>query len=113
MKQQDIKVAISANSIELPEPVHPGEIIKDEIAYLGLSQRTIAKEIGVSATQLNEVLNAKRPLSSEYALLLEAALGVDAPTLVRMQARYDMIMARRNKTLMERLGSIRRVAAVL
>ena len=49
-------------------PTHPGEVIKDEIEYRGISQRMLAAEIGVSYTQLNEVLNGKRPLNTEMAI---------------------------------------------
>ena len=45
------------------EPTHPGEVIKDEIEYRGISQRSLAAQIGVSYTQLNEVLNGKRTLN--------------------------------------------------
>ena len=47
------------------QPTHPGEVIKDEIEYRGISQRALAAQIGVSYTQLNEVLNGKRTLNTE------------------------------------------------
>ena len=46
--------------------------------------------MGISYTLLNEVLNGKRQVNAELAMLAEAALGLDADTLVRMQARYNM-----------------------
>ena len=94
-------------------PTHPGEIIKDEIEYRGISQRTLATQIGVSPTQLNEVLNGKRALNTEMAMLISAALDIDAEPLLAMQTRYDMITARRNKTFLTKLNSIRKIAAVL
>jgi len=39
---------------------------------------------------LNEILNAKRPVNTEFALLIEAALGVDPETLMNMQTRYNI-----------------------
>lgn len=50
--------------------------------------------MGVSPTLLNEILNGKRSVSTEYALLFEAALGIDAEVWIRQQARYDMQMAK-------------------
>lgn len=94
-------------------PTHPGEIIKDEIEYRGISQRALATQIGVSPTQLNEVLNGKRALNTEMAMLISAALDIDAEPLLAMQTRYDMITARRNKTFLTKLNSIRKIAAVL
>ena len=94
------------------EPTHPGEVIKDEIEYRGISQRALAMQIGVSYTQLNEVLNGKRPLNTEMALLIGAAIGVDAEPLLSMQTRYDMITVKNNKSFISRLNSIRNIAAM-
>ena len=60
----------------------------------------------------NEVLNAKRPVSIELALLMEAALGINADLLVKMQTDYNMQTARKNTTLIERLNQIRKIATV-
>lgn len=64
---------MSANNLTSFEPTHPGEILKEEIEYRGVSQRKLAAQMGVSYSVLNEVLNAKRPVTAEYALLFEAA----------------------------------------
>ena len=101
------------NKIEPFTPTHPGEVIKDEIEYRGVSQRMLAKQIGVSCSQLNEVLNGRRALNTEMAMLIAAALDVDAEPLLVMQTRYDIISARRNNAFARRLASISRVAAVL
>ena len=74
-----------ANNITPFEPTHPGEILKDEIEYRGISQKKLAKEMGVSYTVLNEILNAIRPLNTEYAMLIGAALDVDAEPLLKMK----------------------------
>ncbi len=99
--------------IEPYTPTHPGEVIKDEIEYRGVSQRALAAQIGVSYSQLNEVLNGKRPLNTEIAMLIAAALDIDAEPLLTMQTRYNIITMRRNSVFSRRLASISRVAAVL
>lgn len=104
---------IVANKMKPFIPTHPGEVIKDEIEYRGISQRALAAEIGVSYTQLNEVLNGKRALNTEMALLIGAALDIDAEPLLSMQTRYDMITAQRDMVFARRLKSIRKIAAVL
>jgi plasmid maintenance system antidote protein VapI len=68
--------------------------------------------MGISYSVLNEVLNGKRALNTELAMMMEAALGVDAAPLLAMQNEYDMQMAERNEWFMEKLKQIRRVAAV-
>ena len=101
-----------ANNLTPYEPTHPGEILKDEIEYRGISQRKLAAKMGVAYSVLSEVLNAKRPVTTEYALLFEAALGIDAEPLVGMQADYNMQVMRKNKSFADRLLKISKVAAV-
>ena len=101
-----------ANNLEPFSLTHPGEVIKDELEYRGISQRRLAKEIGVPPSQLNELLNAKRALSAEMALLIEQALGLDAAPLLSLQMKYNLLSAKRNKSFLERLKDITKVAAV-
>ena len=101
-----------ANNLEPAYLTHPGEVIKDEIEYRGISQRKLAEEIGVAYSQLNEVLNGKRPLNTELALLLEAALDLPATPLLAMQTRYNLLAAKRNQSFLSRLRSLRKIAAV-
>ena len=101
-----------ANNIEPHYLTHPGEVIKDELEFRGISQRRLAVEIGVPASQLNEVLNAKRPLNTEMALLIEQALGLDAAPLLSLQMKYNLLTAKRNKSFFEHLKKIPRIAAI-
>ena len=90
-----------ANNLEPFEPTHPGELLKEEIECRGIY------------TALNEVLNGKRPITTEYALLIEAALGIESDFWLKMQMDYDLQTAKRNKTFAQRLANIRKIAAVL
>lgn len=94
-------------------PTHPGEIIKDEIEYRKISQRKLAEEIGMSHTALNEILNGKRSVTTTTAYLFEAALDVPADSLLKLQMWFDMQAAQSDKSFMERLSSIRKIAAIL
>ena len=99
-----------ANNLTPYEPTHPGEILKEEVEYRGISQRKLAAQMGIAYSVLNEILNAKRQVTTEYALLFEASLGIDAEPLIKMQTQYNMQMAKRNKTLSERIMKIRNSA---
>ena len=79
-----------ANNMTSSMLIHPGEMIKDEIVARGLTQKDLAQQMGVSYTVFNEILNGKRPVTTEYALLLEAALGTDANIWLGLQAEYNM-----------------------
>ncbi len=102
-----------ANNLEPAYPTHPGEILKEEIEYRGISQKKLAAEMDGSYSLLNEVLNCKRQLNTEMALLIEAALGLDAEPLLKMQARYNMIIAKRNSKFIDKLNKVRKISAVL
>ncbi len=94
-------------------PIHPGEMIKDELQARGISQKKFAEIIGVSHTVLNEVLNGKRPVTTEYALKIEAATDIPAYIWINMQSAYNMQIARKDIKLSERLKQIRNIAAML
>ena len=64
-------------------------------------------------TQLNEILNGKRSVSTDFALMMEASLGINPDLLINMQNRYNMAIARRKPMLVERLDFIRRACAAL
>lgn len=95
------------------EPTHPGEILKEELESRGISQRKFAGIIGIQYTALNEIVNGKRPISTDFAIMLEAALDIDAIFWVNLQTRYNMQTARNNAKLLERIKQIRNVAALL
>ena len=56
----------TANNMMSSMLIHPGEMIKDEIVARGLTQKDLAKQMGVSYTVFNEILNGKRPVTTEY-----------------------------------------------
>jgi addiction module HigA family antidote len=94
-------------------PIYPGEIVKDELEYRKISQLEFARKTGVSYTLLNEVLNGKRPMSIEFALITQKALGISAGLLLRLQTSYNLQIAEKDKSLLSRLKKIPRIAAVL
>lgn len=100
-----------ANNMVSSMLIHPGEMIKDEIVARGLTQKDLAKQMGVSYTVFNEILNGKRPVTTEYALLLEAALGTDANIWLGLQADYNMQKMKQDRSFMKRLELIRKIAA--
>ena len=101
-----------ANDMTSSMLIHPGEMIKDEIIARGITQKELAKQMGVSYTVFNEILNGKRPVTTEYALLLEAALGTPATIWIGLQTEYNMQKAKQDKSFMKRLEKIRKIAAI-
>ena len=110
---KDIDSRMVANNLVAYEPTHLGEMLKDEIEFRGISQRKLASKIGVSYTQFNEILNAKRPLTTEIALLVEAALDIDAAPLLKMQTDYNIEVSKSNASFLKKLQEVRKVSAIL
>lgn len=102
-----------ANNLTPFEPTHPGELLRDELEAGNMPQARLAQNIGVRPSLLNEVINGKRSINTELALLLEAALDIPAEMLLNLQSAYNMQMAKSDTSLMDRLAAIRRTAAVL
>lgn len=102
-----------ANNLTSSEPTHPGELIKDELEARHMSQAVLAKLIGISPTQLNEMIHGKRAVNTETALLLEAAWGIDADMWIRLQADYDKQVAKSNPKFMDRLAAIQKATTFL
>lgn len=102
-----------ANNLTSAYPTHPGEILKDEIEYRGISQCELAKSMGIAYSVLNEILNGHRPLTEKSALLFEAVLNIDAEPLLHLQTRYNMQHIRQDRSFLRRLTHIKKVAAVL
>ena len=94
-------------------PVHPGEVIKEELQFRGVSQKKFAEVVGVSYTMLNDILNGRRPVSADFALLIEAATDINAELLMNMQVRYNMQIARKNKDVTAHLENLRKTCATL
>jgi len=103
----------TANELTPFIPTHPGAILKDEIECRGISVPRLAEDMGGECSDLEDVLNEKRPLTEKMALLLEAALDINAEPLMRMQTSYNMQTALHDRSFMEKLAMVRRVAAVL
>lgn len=94
-------------------PIHPGALIKDEIEARGISQKQLSVIMGVPYTMLNEILNGKRSISTDMALLFEAALDINAEMLVNMQTSYSLRVARNNASMKERFNKIRQAYAAI
>lgn len=94
-------------------PYHPGELLKEELECRHVSQRAFATKLGLSHSMFNEILNGKRPLTTDFSLLMEAALGVNADLLMKIQTRYNIQVARQNKENQNKWDEIRKICASL
>ncbi len=88
-------------------PVHPGEIIKEDILpSVGLSVTAAAKALGVSRQMLHDILAERKPLSAVMCLRISRLFGSTPEFWMRLQAAYDLKKAEQNKKVMERVARI-------
>jgi addiction module HigA family antidote len=88
-------------------PVHPGEIIKEDILpSVGLSVTAAAKALGVSRQMLHDILAGRKPLSTVMCLRVARLFGGTPELWVRLQATHDLKKAEQNKKIMERVARI-------
>ena len=94
-------------------PIHPGEILKDELQARGISQKKFAAIIGMPYTAFNEIINGHRPITTDTALKIEAATKIPANFWIGLQSDYNMQTARHDSRLSLILEQIRKTVAVL
>lgn len=72
-------------------PVHPGEILLEEfLRPLSLSQYRLAKDIGVPARRINEIVHGQRAITADTALRLSRFFGMSERFWLNLQVRYDL-----------------------
>ena len=79
-------------------PVHPFDIVEDEIVARGLTKKEFAESIGMKPSNFSRMLKKKGELTSEMALKLETALDIPYRHWMRYQEQYLKDCARHNLT---------------
>ena len=76
-------------------PIHPGEILADELEETGLSAKKLADVIEVPPNRLYQILAGKRNITADTALLLSRYFGTSADFWMNLQTAYELDTARR------------------
>ena len=80
------------------EPITPGELLSEEfLKPMGISQYRLAKEIGVPAQRISEIVLGKRSITADTDLRFCRFFGLSNGYWLRAQAAYDTEVA--EKTL--------------
>ena len=77
-------------------PIHPGRILRREIAARDLSANALSRALRVPSGRIVDILNGKRSISAETALRLGRYFGNDALFWINLQAQYDLAVAGRD-----------------
>jgi len=75
-------------------PIHPGEILADELEELGISASELARLIQVPANRITQIIAAKRAVSADTCLRLAHFFGTSAEFWLNLQKTYELDLAR-------------------
>jgi addiction module HigA family antidote len=77
-------------------PIHPGDVLSDELEESGLSARGLAELIGVPPNRLYQILAGKRSITADTALRLGKYFGMSSEFWMNLQSAYDLDIARQH-----------------
>lgn len=74
-------------------PIHPGEVLADELAELNITPTELARQIEVPANRLSQIIRGRRSITGDTALRLGHWFGTSPQFWLNLQAAYDIRMA--------------------
>jgi len=74
----------------MPPIVHPGRLLKRELAARGLSGNRLALDIGVPSGRISDILNGRRSITADTAVRLGRYSGNSAQFWLDLQSQYDI-----------------------
>lgn len=78
---------------DLKKPIHPGEILADQIAEIGISATALAIRLGVPTNRIYQILNKQRIITADTALRLGKFFGTGAEFWLNLQKAYELELA--------------------
>lgn len=77
------------------DPVTPGAVLLHEFMEpLDLSARAVARDLGVPANRITEIINGERVITADTAVRLERRFGASAEFWMNLQSAHDLELAR-------------------
>ena len=70
--------------------VHPGEILRDELAELSVSQTEFARQINVPPNRISQIIMGKRSITGDTALRFGHWFGVEPEFWLNLQTQFDL-----------------------
>lgn len=75
----------------------PGETIKENLEFIGMSQVELAKRMGMTKEYINEILSGKSIITPETALKFESVLGMSAKFILNLEGSYRIYLAEKER----------------
>ncbi len=80
-------------------PIHPGEILADELAEIGLSGAQLANRLNVPDNRIYQILQGKRAVTVDTALRLGRFFGTDPDIWLVLQKDYELDVAQAEQSV--------------
>jgi antitoxin HigA-1 len=74
-------------------PIHPGEILADEITELGMTASDLARVLHVPKNRITEIINGRRGITADTALRLGQYFGTGGEFWLNLQKNYELRLA--------------------
>ena len=74
-------------------PIHPGQILDEELKELDISARKLAAKLGVPSNRLSQIIAGKRDITADTALRLARYFGTSPNFWMNLQTAYDLDLA--------------------
>jgi addiction module HigA family antidote len=78
------------------DPIHPGEILADELEEIGMSAATLAEKLDVPKNRIYQIINEQRCITADTAMRLSIFFGTTAEFWLNLQKSYELDVARQN-----------------
>lgn len=76
------------------EPIHPGEILAEELAEIGMTAVELARRLDVADNRIYQIIHGKRNITADTALRLGKFFNTSAEYWLNLQKLYELDMAR-------------------
>jgi addiction module HigA family antidote len=74
-------------------PIHPGELLRDELAEIGTSLNELARALRVPMNRISALVNGKRSITADTAMRLARYFGTSPQYWLNLQSAYDLEVA--------------------
>ena len=75
-------------------PIHPGEVLKEEITEIGMTANAFAHALHVPANRISAILKGTRSITADTALRMSHFFGTTPEFWINLQTAYDLKVAR-------------------
>ena len=74
-------------------PIHPGELLRDELSELGISFNRLARDTRIPLSRVSLIMNGRRSITADTAMRLARYFSTSAQMWMNLQTAYDLELA--------------------